>query len=268
MLFIRKRGLSFTAAGLTDIGMVRTQNEDNLFVLDDEEPNSFGALSHGIYIIADGMGGHQAGEVASEIAVRVISKELLVGLETTSDPISPTTLVEKAIEQANSEIYNASKSKPELFGMGTTITLGFRLDNRLYLGHVGDSRAYLMRKGKLQQMTEDHSLVARLIKEKAITQEEARFHPDRGKILRCLGVSDKVMIDFSNQVNHGNLLTLIHGDSLIFCSDGLSGYISDLDILNCLKKNNIASITCKELIDLANSSGGGDNISVIVVRVK
>ncbi len=144
--------------------------------------------------------------------------------------------------------------------MGTTVTLGFRLDNDLYLGHVGDSRAYLIRKGMIEQLTEDHSLVAQLLKEGVITPEEAKEHPEKGKILRCLGVSDKVVIDTSSQ-------TLCDGDSLVFCSDGLTTCVTDNEILDCVRQSKNAGAACYGLINLANSRGGEDNTSVIVVNV-
>jgi protein phosphatase len=150
--------------------------------------------------------------------------------------------------------------------MGTTVTLGFRLDNELYIGHVGDSRAYLVRKGKMRQLTEDHSLVAQLIKEKVITPEEARTHPDRSKILRCLGVSGETRIDSFNPEGNEHKLNIQYGDVLMFCSDGLCGYAPDDEILSCLNKKEDAKTLCQSLVNLANLKGGGDNISVIVVK--
>lgn len=274
MWFRRKKGTLFEAAGLSDIGMVRTNNEDNIFVLDKNESSEQGAKSRGIYIISDGMGGHASGEVASEMATRIISETLTEKLtsesnpESESGPLSPSQLVQEAIVKANQEIFKTAGSRPELHNMGTTVTLGLRLDNSLYLGHVGDSRAYLCRKGKLRQLTEDHSLIAKLLKEKIITQEEAKTHPDRGKILRCLGVSEDVEVDPYNQDGKEHKLVLQPEDSLLFCSDGLTGYASDREILNCMKEKDSADLICRNLISLANSNGGGDNVSVIVVKVK
>lgn len=264
----RRKRLFFDTAVLTDTGMVRENNEDSSLALDMSEPNSFGAESYGVYLVADGMGGHQAGEIASEMAVRIISTTLVDSLRQATELPSPSQLVKQAIEKANTEIHDLASSNPQLFAMGTTVTLGLRLDNELYLGHVGDSRAYLVRKGKIQQLTEDHSLVAFLVKEGAITPEEAKTHPERGMILRCLGVSDKVTVDTYHQADNEYKLTLLSGDSLLFCTDGLTSYVSDNEILDCLRKGNDSHSVCRELVNMANTRGGGDNISVIVVRVR
>jgi protein phosphatase len=213
------------------------------------------------------MGGHQGGEVASEMAVKIISDSLKESLKPAAEPLNPDKIIKKAIEKANQEIYNAALSTPELYTMGTTVTLGLRLDNRLYIGHVGDSRAYLVRIARIRQLTEDHSLVVRLFKEGIITAEEAKTHPERNKIYRCLGVSARVDTDTYRRVGGKDWLTLINGDILLFCSDGLSGYVSDEEILDCLLQAGGAESACRELVRLANLHGGEDNISVIVVRV-
>ena len=168
MLFTKKKGMAYETAGLTDKGLVRENNEDNIFVLDIKEPGRLWQESCGIYVIADGMGGHQAGEVASDMAIKIISGVLKEGFGETSD-LTPELLIQQAMEKANDEIFTAAGSKPELHSMGTTVTLGLRLDDTLYIGHVGDSRAYLIRNKKLRQLTEDHSLVARLVKDGMIS---------------------------------------------------------------------------------------------------
>jgi protein phosphatase len=264
----RRKRLLFDTAVLTDRGMVRRNNEDSSLALDVSEPNTLGAESYGIYLVADGMGGHQAGEVASEMATQMISATLLDSLRQASESLSPSHLVKQAMERANTEVYNMAGSNPEFSTMGTTVTLGLRLGNELYLGHIGDSRAYLIRKGRIQQLTEDHSLVACLLKAGAITLEEAKMHPDRGKILRCLGVSAGVTIDTYRQTGNQDKLTLHNGDSLVFCTDGLTGYVSDGEILDCLQGGGNAHSICQDLVNLANLRGGEDNISVIVVKVK
>ncbi len=253
-------GLLIETAALTDTGKLRENNEDCLFVLDTDAPNTLGAQSFGIYLIADGMGGHNSGEVASETASRIISETLLDSLKPVSRAQSPSHIVKRAIEKANKEIYKLAGAKPELEAMGTTITLGLRLDNQIYIGHVGDSRAYLIRQGRILQLTEDHSLVAYLLKEGKITPQEAEIHPERGKIFRCLGVPGNVGADVLNY-------TLCNSDSLLFCSDGLNAYVSDDEILDHLLLREAASQTCKKLVNLSNSRGGGDNTSVIVINI-
>lgn len=267
MLKIKKKYLIFDTSALTDTGMVRENNEDSLLVLNSEEVGVKSAESSGIYMVADGMGGHQAGEVASDMAIQIISETLSDSLNHGGGRLSPNLLIGQAVEKANTEIYNMARSKPQLFNMGTTVTLGLRLDNRLYIGHVGDSRAYLVRNGRIRPLTEDHSLVAQLLKEGMISAEEAKTHPDRNKIYRCLGVSTRVDIDSYRKVGSKDWLSLHRGDTLVFCTDGLSGYVSDADYLDCLLHADGAESACRELVRLANLKGGEDNISVIVVRV-
>ena len=261
--------LEVVAAGLSDTGLVRSNNEDRVFVIDRREANSFGADSYGVYLVADGLGGHQGGEVASEMAMRTISALLLSGLTRLSAADSPSHLLEGAIQNAHHKILELAASRPELQGMGTTVTVGLRLDLNLYVGHVGDSRAYLARDRRLIQLTEDHSVVALLLRQGTITPQEAISHPDRGKILRCLGVTENVTVDtaLSGIDALQGKLVLRRDDALVFCSDGLHGYISDAAILDCLSRWADPPEACRRLVDLANSAGGADNTSVIVVRV-
>jgi serine/threonine protein phosphatase PrpC len=260
--------LLFDTATLTEQGMVRDNNEDSSFVLETSLPSASGVVSLGIYIVADGMGGHQGGEVASKMAVETISTDLLNSMNHKSESVSPFLTIKQAIEKANAEIHARACSNPHLSSMGTTVTLGLRLDDRLYLGNVGDSRAYLIRGGRIKQLTEDHSVVAQLLKAGMITPEEAKTHPDRGKILRCLGTSAQVTIDIYGHSGNGDKLILQGDDSLVFCTDGLTGHVSDNEILDCVKKGDDAHSTCRDLVCLANLRGGEDNISLIVVKVK
>jgi PPM family protein phosphatase len=259
--FMREPDISFETAALTNTGRMRKNNEDRLFTLEIDQPDGLGAASCGIYIVADGMGGHQAGEVASAIAAKMISFSLLQNLKNISLSRFPSCLIKQAINEANREIFSLAARNPDLYSMGTTVTLGFRLDDELYLGQVGDSRAYLIRTNRIQQLTQDHSLVAQLVRKGAITAEQARFHPDRRKILRSLGVASDVTVDTFSQ-------TLLNGDTLVFCSDGLTGNVSDGEILQYILQTDDAYQACERLIDLANFRGGDDNISVIVVRVR
>ncbi len=248
--------------------MIRENNEDSSLVLETSLPITSETVSLGIYIVADGMGGHQAGEVASKMAVRIISTTLLDDFREAKGAPSPSLLVKQAIDKANAEIHASASSNPHLSSMGTTVTLGLRLDNGLYLGHVGDSRAYLIRGEGIKQLTEDHSVVAQLLKAGMITPEEAKTHPDRGKIVRCLGTSEQVAIDTYSQSGKKDKLALQNGDSLVFCTDGLTGHVSDEEILGCVQKSDDAHSACRDLILLANLRGGEDNISLILVQVK
>lgn len=263
---MQKGNIHFDTASLADLGMVRQNNEDACLVLEISRSTDSGKNSYGLYLVADGMGGEQAGEVASAKAVEAISSAVLENLITPDKLQSPFELVRNSIEKANSEIYNMARSNPQLSNMGTTVTMGLRVNNELYLGHVGDSRAYLIRAGEIRQLTQDHSVVAGLLKAGMITLEEARQHPDQGKIFRCLGGSQNVFVDTYKNLGNEEKLILQHGDSLVFCSDGLTAHVSDEEILAEVEKSNDACKACQRLIWLANERGGTDNISVIVTK--
>ena len=256
-MFPDKQG--FQSAARTHRGRVRDNNEDSVFAVDRIQRSSFQSYSFGIYIVADGLGGHQAGEVASKTAVRIISSKLLINLKESTTSRSPAQVIWQTIERANAEIFDLAASQPRLRSMGTTVTMGLRLDSRLCVGHVGDSRAYLASRGKIRQLTRDHSLVAQMVREGKITPGEARTHPERGVILRCLGASREVDIDVFE-------LKLETGDHLLLCSDGLTATVSEDEILGCLMADASVRNMCKTLIGLANSRGGEDNVSVVIVR--
>jgi len=263
---MRKRNFHFDTASLTDTGMIRQNNEDSCFTLEVTQSADLSTDSYGVYLIADGMGGEQAGEVASTRAVAEISSAILDSLKIPNKVESFSDLVSQAVEKANSELYQLARSDPKLSSMGTTVTLGLRVNNELYLGHVGDSRAYLVRRSVIRQLTQDHSVVAGLLKAGMITQEEARQHPDRGKIFRCLGSSPDIVIDTYKEIGNEEKLILRQGDSLVFCTDGLTTHVSDDEILTEVEKPDDAYDACQRLIWLANQHGGTDNISVIVVK--
>jgi len=254
-------------AGLTDLGLVRSNNEDSLFFVDGDMPEAPGARAFGIYLIADGMGGHQGGEIASRIAMRSISNALLEGLRNASGPVSAPAILKEALEIAHSEILSEARNNTRLRTMGTTATVGLRLGCDLHLGHVGDSRAYLVREGRIRQLTDDHSVVGQLIKQGDITSQQGRTHPERGVLLRCLGVSRNVTVDTSIKGTQDNVLALRSGDALVFCSDGLTDSVSDGEILRSVVTRPHPADACKDLIDKANSRGGLDNTTVIVVKV-
>ena len=259
--------LQFDTAMLSDKGMARRNNEDSCLVVEPRQSTDSGRTSYGLYLVADGMGGEQAGEVASARAVERISSVILENLRAPDKkPRSYAELVQDAIGEANREIYNMAGTNPTVSGMGTTVTLGFRVGNEVYVGHVGDSRAYLIREGKIEQLTHDHSVVGGLIKAGMITPEEAKHHPERGKIFRCLGNSPTVFIDTYREIGNEERLILQSGDSLVFCTDGLTNYASDEDILATVEEASDAYHACQRLVWLANQRGGDDNISVIVAR--
>lgn len=225
-------------AAKTNVGCVRGHNED-----------SFIAQSP-LFVVADGMGGHEAGEVASEIAIETISKQ--------APKIPDSEQLVNAVKDANRKILEAASNGIGKPGMGTTLTAAMIYDDQLTIAQVGDSRAYLLHDGKLQRLTRDHSLVADLVEQGRITEEEARIHPQRSVITRALGSEPHVEPDIY-------VLRLSEGDRLLLCSDGLSSMIYDSKIESVLKLYKDASECCDALINEALKAGGLDNVTVVVV---
>lgn len=231
------------AVSRTHIGNVRKSNQDALILL----PGAYD-----LYGVADGMGGHKAGDVASRMAVEKL-KEML------GDQKPSEELLRAAIEEANRSIFETQKTSEDFTGMGTTVTVIWEDKRRMLLGHVGDSRAYRVRNGKIEQVSQDHSMVAELVRDGLITPEEALVHPYRNIITRALGADETVNVD---------ILTLNKrkGDKFLLCSDGLSEYVRDnemLDILLCMPMNEAAD----ELLSMALEGGGHDNISLVIAEV-
>lgn len=224
----------------TDVGRVREHNEDSLFV------------APPLFVVADGMGGHAAGEVASELAIQTISDLA---------PAYPNgPMLGMAVETANQAVYNAAQENERRSGMGTTVTAAMVMGGRLVIAQVGDSRAYLLSRGTLQQLTHDHSLMAEMIDAGQITPEEARVHPKRNYITRALGTSPTVRPDLYE-------LNVSAGDRLLLCSDGLSGMIDDDAIKQLLTTFRDPQTCAEQLVVAANEAGGHDNITAVVVDV-
>lgn len=247
--------LSVVGAMLTDVGKVRAQNEDAV-LHDVPRPNDPRAAKGILALVADGMGGHAAGEVASEIAAQVIDREYYA-----FDGPIPDSLT-AAFHAANAAIYARSQAEVECRGMGTTCTALVVAAGRLYLANVGDSRAYLLRDGVLSQLSEDDSLVGELVRSQAITAEEAKRRPDRNVILRALGTKPQVTVTVWSE---GKVLR--PGDRLVICSDGLSDMVDDAVIRDLLTDGEPHDAG-QRLIDAALAAGGHDNISVGVFLVE
>ena len=235
-----RKGALTSFGSRTDIGCLRDHNEDSLVV------------TPPLFAVADGMGGHAAGEVASEIAVRVLS-ELA--------PEHPDgEALGRAIEEANRAVIQAAREGRGRQGMGTTMTAAMLEGERLVIAQVGDSRAYLLHQGKLQQLTRDHSLMADMIEAGQLTPEEARTHPQRSVITRALG-SDAHLHPDIYEIN------VETGDRLLICSDGLSGMIFDDQIENTLRRVQDPQRCASQLVNEAIATGGHDNVTVIVADV-
>lgn len=212
----------------------------------------------GVFIVADGMGGHAAGEVASEMAVRIIARELGDISRVTNTEASD--LIRNSIIKANSTIFQRTLSEQDKRGMGTTATAMVIIGDNYLIGQVGDSRAYLLRDGTLVQLTKDHSYVQEQVDAGYLSPEEARTHPYSNVITRCVGAN----VDVTPDVYSG---TLQAGDVYLLASDGLTGMIEDEDLMGLMEKVREPQQLADELVDEANRRGGLDNVTVIVIRV-
>ena len=244
--------MMYEICALTDAGLVRKNNEDAV---------AFDAQS-GLCLLADGMGGYNAGEVASAMAVAFIESELGRWLKEAGRQPTARDLrraMEICVENANSSILNAAHANREYAGMGTTLVVGIFQDNRLMLGHIGDSRCYRLRGAELLQITKDHSLLQEQLDCGLISAEEARFSRNKNLITRALGVEDTVLLEANE---HG----VAPGDTYLMCSDGLSDMLSHEQLATILQGAQPLYYKVGQLIAAANECGGRDNISVVLVH--
>lgn len=256
--------MKITSCGITDIGRKRQRNEDSYLVNDKLR----------LYIVADGMGGHAGGEFASKIAVSTV-EEILKGEDRVKSGVPPQTYLDSAVPgedddteqdrlrdailRAGNMIARRATEDPDLRGMGTTATVMFFMQDKGYIAHVGDSRAYCVRNSKITQITEDHSLVHEQLKSGLITEEEARTHQLKNIITRSVGVQEEVEIDTV-------VWRVQAGDTYVLCSDGLSNMVADHEIQNVVNKMDLEP-AARALVDLANEHGGEDNVTLILIKV-
>jgi protein phosphatase len=250
--------LRIEVAGETNVGMKRNHNEDNFSVLEES----------GLYIVADGMGGHASGEVASKMAVDSLQEFFTA---TADDPertwpykmdrskgYEENRLI-TGIKLANLRIYESAQRDARQRGMGTTIVTVFAVESGVYIAHVGDSRVYRVRDKKLEQLTEDHSLLNDYIKMKRLTPEEIANFPHKNVIVRALGMKDTVKVDSRYEQPQEN-------DVIMLCSDGLSGPVTDAETLEIISSTSDLKAAASKLIERANANGGPDNVTVVLVR--
>lgn len=245
--------LDYRAVAITDVGSVRDSNEDHLIFIrpfDATIRNTHGCLA----LVADGMGGHSHGEIASKMAADIITRHYF------DTNYSVLEALKRAFEKANKAIFQKAAKNPTLKGMGTTCTAIILLQNHLYLGHVGDSRAYLLKGNQALQLSKDHTLVQHLLDTGRITEEESVSHPQRNIVTRAMGTSAKVKAEVS-------LLPVPFevGDKLLICSDGLYEYIKPPELQAIIQQYSLNEAS-KTLIALAKQRGGHDNISVLIVE--
>ena len=245
--------LTLELQAAVDAGRARSNNEDS--VATDPETS--------LAVLADGMGGYNAGEVASNMATSFICTELGRWLREASAQASDQDVrraMDICVDNANRAIFNAANSNPQYAGMGTTLVVALFRDGRLLVGHVGDSRAYRLRAGRLQQITRDHSLLQEQIDAGLITPEQAAFSANKNLVTRAVGVEDTVLLETHQH-------DVQPGDVYLLCSDGLSDMLDDSTIAQILQSHESLETLCTSLIEAANDAGGKDNISVILVRV-
>ena len=232
----------------TDIGRKRQINQDFVFSTDE----AVGKLKN-LYIVADGMGGHNAGDFASKYTVETVVREIKGSIE-----VKPFRILGKAIRVANEMLRQRAREDSDLYGMGTTIVVATTENHQLEIANVGDSRLYLLSKEGLRQITRDHSLVEEMVRMGGMAPEAARNHPDKNIITRAVGARDSVEVDFFTE-------ELKPGDIVLRCSDGLTNMVSDSEIEAILKGEGSLEEKTRILIDSANKNGGKDNIAVLLI---
>ena len=248
--------LHYHYAGMTNTGMVRDHNEDAYMLPAETDPDVLAQKGH-LYILADGMGGHQKGEIASAITIETVNQEYYTRHNNHTSEMPKDTIADalaEAIQTANQQVMNATQ------GGGTTIIASVLYSDTIVSMNVGDSRAYLLRDGKLRLLSKDHSLVSRLVEMGKITEEEALSHPRRNVLYQALGQGSDLEIYTVTEKIQLN-------DVIILCSDGLWGEIGDQAITDVLTTVSNPLVAAQQLIDMANQSGGPDNITAIIIKV-
>ncbi|AEJ03245.1 protein serine/threonine phosphatase [Nitrosomonas sp. Is79A3] len=236
---------------LTDTGRSRPVNQDYIGLFHSSGKRDF------IAVVADGMGGHQAGDIASRLAVEEIQHNFFIQIERQS----PERALRRVFEAANSTIYAHAQHSPEYQGMGTTLVALALYESAAYFAYTGDSRIYLVRENEIKQLTKDHTLVAEMLRQGLIDQNQAKNHPDRNIITHAVGTRKEVFVDTSDSP-----IPLQIGDCFLLCSDGLYDLVDETEMIHQVVTH-AAQPACQELVRLANGRGGHDNISVIIVKI-
>jgi PPM family protein phosphatase len=235
---------------ITDVGEKRNINQDYVFC----EENSIGGLPN-LFIVADGMGGHNAGDYASRFCVEVFTDKIRENVGKT-----PIGMIADALQYTNDLLLEEANTKNDLQGMGTTFVVATIINSVMYVANVGDSRLYVIRDG-IKQITEDHSLVEEMVKTGEIDRKDVRFHPNKNIITRALGANSSVIPDYFE-------VELKGGDTVLMCSDGLTNMMDDKDILSIVKEfGDDLEMAAQTLVNKANENGGKDNISIVLVKL-
>lgn len=236
---------------ISDIGKIRDKNQDAYYISSGNDLE--------LYIVADGMGGHRCGEIASSMALDIVKEQFLDFNKKINSKDDILKFIKHSIEEANIKIYLKSLEMKECQGMGTTMTLAYIFKDNILLGHVGDSRAYIIEKEDIRQVTEDHSYINELLKNGTITLEEARTHPKKNMITRAVGSSSKLEVDVIEEKYEV-------GDILLLCSDGLFNMLDEEDIKEVFNREKSMQNACEILTTMANEKGGLDNITIVAIK--
>lgn len=234
----------------TDKGNVRENNQDAY---------ACGEFSNEVVwsVVCDGMGGEAGGNIASALAVKVVSDRINASYRDNMRDSSVINMLDSALSAANVEVYDFAEAQPDLKGMGTTVVCAIVRDGQAFIAHAGDSRAYILNNGNIRQITTDHSLVQDLLSKGKITEQEAENHPNKNLITRAVGVDKYIDIDFEH-------IDLEDDDIILLCTDGLSNYVSNDEILDIMSDGKYYAFADR-LVNRANSNGGGDNITVVII---
>jgi serine/threonine protein phosphatase PrpC len=243
-----------------DTGELRANNEDSLAVVNIDQASAGDAQSVGIYAVADGVGGNQRGEEASKLAVRTAVHQLMTELAEADDamPEQYHDWLRSAVQIANQVVYR--KNASEKSNMATTLVMAVIAGDKAHIANIGDSRAYIISKDRIHQITQDHTLVQSLIDSGIITPEQSEKHPYRNQLIKAVGLDRKIEDDYFD-------VSLHEGDSLLLCTDGLTGELSDEEIQRIVCEAESPQAACEALVSASNQAGGHDNIAVVVVRL-
>ncbi len=243
------------SVGRCEKGMCRTTNEDAIFIFN----TPYGCLPN-LFIVADGMGGHKAGEIASNSAINFFCEYVHENrMKILIENYDYLDIIKKGILYANNKVYEKSKENDNLTGMGTTFIVASIHNNKLFVGNVGDSRLYVIRNGEIIQITIDHTLVMEMLKSGDLTEEELFNHPNKNIITRAVGTQSEVNIDTFE-------IQIYSNDIIMMCSDGLNNMLKDNEVVEIIYKNNNIDDAIQTLINCANEKGGLDNISIILIN--
>lgn len=256
----KNKNCTLRVARISIVGQVRTHNEDALIIVNSEHLGDGSVGPFGLFVVADGMGGHQAGEVASSVAARVITHQVVQNVmlpylfpqDAQTEPLNQA--LKMAVNAANVAVHD------QVPGSGTTLTCALVLGRRAYIAHVGDSRAYLIHQGQIKQLTQDHTYVGRLIELGELTPAEAAVHPQRNVLYRAVGQGDQLDIEPSAHLLPSN-------SYLLLCSDGLWGQVQEEEIVEIVETTDSLQQACQALANAANLAGGTDNITAILVQM-